>query len=90
MATKSKDPPMVNLNFPKGSAVEPKGFNEMTIDGKVRITLEGTVKAISKDEYEWNKGKSLSVKLSKCKIEPTGIPADNADDLYPKMQKKKG
>ena len=91
MATKkSKEPPMVRLEFPKKSGVEPKGFDKVTIDGKVRIVLEGTVKAIRKDEYEWDDGKNLSVRLSKCNIEPMGIPANNADALYPKMKANKG
>jgi len=91
MATKKKkEPPMVRLEFPKGSGVEPKGFDKVTIDGKVRVVLEGTVKVISKDEYEWNDGKNLSVKLSKCNIEPVGQAANSADAIYPKMKKSKG
>lgn len=88
MSKKKKDPPMLSLNFPKGGDVQPNGFNRIGIDRKVRVIIEGTIKSLAKDEYEWDEGKRLSMKISKCKIEPAGKSGKTADTLYPDMEKK--
>lgn len=84
---KKKDPPMVSLSFPKGSDVQPLGFGDVSIDSSVTVIIKGKVTSIAKDEYEWDEGKRLSIKISKCKIEAPG-KKDTAETLYPGMKKK--
>jgi len=86
VTTGKKEPPEVNFHFPKGAKVQPKGFSKLGMNRKVILILEGTTTSISIVDNEWEQGRSLTVKLSKCDIT---LKDENADDVYPEMAKKK-
>ena len=89
-AEKKVDPPTVRFEFPKAGKVQPSGFDKVTMEDKVRIIIDGTVASLAKDEYEWNPGKSMSVKITKCAIFPEDNGAESiAAVLYPEMPKAK-
>ena len=49
MATnrRNKRPPTMRLEFPKGGRVQPEGFDALSVDQQVTVTLTGTVRELS-------------------------------------------
>ena len=85
MATsKKKEPAYLDLNFPKGGKVQPAGFKQVSLDGKARIVIEGDVKLLEHDPYDWEDGKRLRLKITMCEIQAID-KSETADKFYPKM-----
>ena len=63
-----KEKPSIDLRFPKGSKVQPKGFDGLGVDQKVTVIIKGTVKRVEDSASEWDPGKSCRVHIDACQI----------------------
>ncbi|MBU2549030.1 MAG: hypothetical protein KKB20_11490 [Proteobacteria bacterium] len=65
---KRKEKPKVHLSFPKDGKVQPKGFEDVSVNDPVTVVLKGTVKSAEDNAEEWNPGKSMTVHITSCEI----------------------
>jgi len=75
MATnrRNKRPPTMRLEFPKGGRVQPEGFDALSVDQQVTVTLTGTVRELSNyPNREWDPGREVCLELSGCHFAPDG------------------
>lgn len=68
MDKKIKEPPVMSLNFPKDGKVQPSGFSGLGVDEDITIVIKGKVVRIEENADQWDPGKNLRVKISKCDI----------------------
>ena len=68
MDKKIKETPVMRLNFPKDGKVQPSGFAGLGVDEDITIVIKGKVVTISENADQWDPGKNLRVKISKCDI----------------------
>lgn len=68
MDKKIKEPPTLNLNFPKDGKVQPAGFAGLGVAADVTIVIKGKITRIEENIEEWNPGKHLTLNIGSCDI----------------------
>ena len=69
---KVKEKPKVTFRFPKdGDLKPPKNFGELKVDSEATVTVIGTVKSVSSDNYLQG-DKDFSLQIESLTIEPEG------------------
>jgi hypothetical protein len=62
-ATMEKEEPTLNLSFPNKGKVQPKGFEEVSVNDQVVVVVKGKVTSISENVDKWDPGKRFSIKI---------------------------
>jgi len=68
MAKKIKEPPSLNLFFPDGGKVEPKGFSDVNMNDDVTFVIKAKVTRLEDNPDAWEKGKRIGARISSCEI----------------------
>jgi len=68
VSKRMKEPPSLNLFFPDGGKVQPKGFSEVNMDDDVTIVIKGKVTSLANNPDAWDKGKRIGARISSCEI----------------------
>jgi hypothetical protein len=64
----TKERPKLSLSFPLKGDVQPKGFENATVNAHVTVIVKGRVSSISEKADEWDPGKRFSLDMKSCEI----------------------
>ena len=75
-----RERPKLNLSFPAGGKVQPKGFKDLSVKEEFTVIIKGKILSVSENAEEWIPGKQITGLISSCSFQgpEEGITMDAA------------